>query len=134
MSSNSAAAFSNGDQIWASTTNTVVLSFTANTNILPLTSGNVVTSNVTATTSTIANAFSVVSSNVFSLYANTKISSDMYTSNSSILHSTGANRLIPSSNNYLVTGNTEPKWLEVNRPISTLDRSGQVVAKQVWIG
>lgn len=135
MSSNSAAAFATGDKLTISTANSAVVSLKANTNILTFTFETPTVSNV-ASAAVYSNSSSInmLAANAFSINANTNVL--VLVSNASQSSTQEASRItqVSSNNGSYPISNSDVLVLEVNRAISTLDRSGQVEVKQVWIG
>ena len=134
MSSNSAAEFANGDQLTISAANSAVISLKANTNILSFMFDVPTVSNVTSAAA-FSNASSILAANAFSIAANTNILVMMSNASQSSTQEAARTTQVSSNNgSYLISNTANVLTLEVNRPISTLDRSGQVEVRQVWIG
>lgn len=135
MSSNSAAEFVTGDQLSFSTSNSVVGTLKANTNILTFMLETPNVSNVTSAATSTDSSNIIVDANTFIIAANTNILVLVSNNSQSSTQEASRTTLVSSNNgSYSIGNNVNILTVEVNRPISTLDRSGQIEVKQVWIG
>lgn len=135
MSSNSAAAFATGDKLTISTANSAVISLKANTNILTFMLETPTVSNVTSAAAfSNSSSINILAANAFNISANTNVLVLASNTTQITILETSRTTLASSNNGSHQISNNNILTLEVNRPISTLDRSGQVEVKQVWIG
>ena len=139
MSSNSAAAFSGSDKIFIISSDSSI-SFSSNSVSFHTSSeisGNAVSSFSEAKrAASTPSGFAITSnSSIYKIYANLEISTTM---SNAISYGIDASSFRNSSNGFIaITSNninSKIRKIEVNRPITTMDRGIERSVRQVWIG